>query len=177
MRNEWKRIDRPFVPLWYTSYILTSRLFLYDTLAAMHAPVPRNVQADRINAHFPRSTADMLAFRCCRGCDSRLTCWRNSVRSIAIHTHKPLCNPVSKFSRVDASSSDNGVTRATWRLWLIFSIYPTYPSPFPSRTSFPSIDRGNTGKIDKRDKSGKKLAPFPKLLSKDIPSRIYPVSA
>lgn len=108
--GKWKTIDRHSRDkffnqcfLWYTSF--WHYVFSY-TLAANASDI---VQADRINAHFPRST---LAFRCCRGCNSRLTSWRNSVHSFATQT---LCNPVSKFRRVDASSSDNGATRATWR--------------------------------------------------------------
>lgn len=103
--NEWKTIDRCILQS-MLSLIYVIPLRFSCTLAANASDI---VQADRINAHFPRST---LAFRCSRNCNSRLTSWRNSVHDFATQT---LCNPVSKFRRVDASSSDNGATRATWR--------------------------------------------------------------
>lgn len=88
MKNEWKRIDRHSLDEFFNRSCFSDirrsdSFFLYDTLTAMHALVPRHVQANRINAHFLCST---LAFRCCRGCDSRLTSWRNSVHSFGTQT-------------------------------------------------------------------------------------------
>lgn len=71
-----------------------------------------------------------------------------------------LCNPVSKFRR-DPRSSDNGATRATRRLRLIFSIYPTYPPPYPSCRPTDEICRTSRARADL--KAPEKNSPFLRL--------------